>query len=197
MDGSQGEDDANLVRRTLDGDRAAFGELSQRYFRMLWVLAYQKTHNSADADDLVQESLVRGYRSLSTLRDHERFGAWLYNIAFKLCLDWLRKKKRSKDVALSEQVLSHAHSGRIKRQAVDAELVDAEQQDQVMAAVGSLSDKYRLVITLRYVNRLSYQEIADHLGEPMGTIANRLHRATKMLRDQLTPQDAPASKGDA
>ncbi|MCA8920846.1 MAG: RNA polymerase sigma factor [Planctomycetes bacterium] len=197
MDDGDGVNDAMLVARALEGDRASFGRLADRYFRMLWVLAYQKTQSSADADDLVQEALVRGYRSLSTLRDPERFGAWLYNIAFKLCLDWLRKKKRSKDVVLNEQVLAHAHSGRIKRQAVEANLEDAEQRDRVMAAVGALSDKYRLVITLRYVNRLSYQEIADHLGEPMGTIANRLHRATHMLREQLTAEGEPAHGRDA
>ncbi|MEZ6188345.1 MAG: RNA polymerase sigma factor [Planctomycetota bacterium] len=192
--GSDGEDDAILVARALGGDREAFGALADRYYRMLWVLAFQKTHSSADADDLVQETLVRGYRSLDSLRDAKRFGAWIYNIGFKLCLDWLRRQKRSKDVALSEQVLAHAHSGRIKRQDVDARLEDSEQRDRVMAAVGELSDKYRLVITLRYVRRMSYQEIAEHLDEPMGTIANRLHRATHMLREKLAPQDEAAPR---
>jgi RNA polymerase sigma-70 factor (ECF subfamily) len=180
--------DQTLVAQTLNGDQEAFGILAERYYRTLWVLAYQKTGNRSDAEDLVQEALVRAFRALPSLRDPTRFASWVYNITLKLCIDWIRRRRRrDSTVALEEDQLKPKESGRFGRLQgqIGDELEQAEEHERVLEAIGELPDKYRLVITLRFVKRLSYKEIAEHLDEPAGTVANRLHRATRMLQQRL------------
>lgn len=177
-----------LVERALAGDKEAFGVLAQRYYRMISVLAYQKTGHRSDAEDIVQEALVRAYRALPSLREGGKFAAWIYNITLKLCIDWGRRRdRRDGAVLLDEEALSSGSSGRLVRppDPVGAQLEAAEEHDRVLDTMAQLPDKYRIVMTLRYVEKLSYKEIADHLGEPPGTIANRLHRAMKMIQQRL------------
>ena len=181
-------DDATLVAQALEGDKEAFGALAERYYRMISVLAYQKTGQRADAEDIVQEALVRAFKALPNLRDPRKFAAWIYNITLKLCIDWARRRqRRDSAVPLNEATLAPAESGRFARARpqVGQELEAREEHDKILAAVGQLPDRYRLVMTLRYVKKLSYRDIAEHLGEPPGTIANRLHRAMRMVQGKL------------
>lgn len=180
--------DRELVQRALDGDKDAFGQLAERYFRMISVLAYQKTGHRADAEDIVQEAFVRAFKALDSLRDGKRFPAWLYHITLKLCIDWSRKReRRTHTINLDGEALARAESGRYHREdvTVGTRLEQAEEHQKILEAVGMLPDKYGLVVTLRYAKKMSYREIAEHLGEPAGTVANRLHRATKMLQEKL------------
>lgn len=182
------ETDHTLVERTLQGDREAFGALAERYYRMISVLAIQKTGHRADAEDIVQEAYVKAFRALPSLREGSKFAAWIYNITLKLCIDWLRRReRRDGTVPFDDDALGHSTSGRLARPTnrVGEDLESQDEQARILRSMGALPDKYRLVITLRYVRKMSYKEIADHLGEPAGTIANRLHRATRMLQDRL------------
>jgi RNA polymerase sigma-70 factor (ECF subfamily) len=184
------ESDHDLVERSLQGDRDAFGQLAERYYRMVSVLALQKTGHRADAEDIVQEAYVRAYRALGSLREGSRFAAWIYNITLKLCIDWLRRReRRDGTVPFDDDSAAHSTSGRLSRSALGGGVGDAlearDEQAHILRAMGALPDKYRLVITLRYVRKMSYKDIAEHLGEPPGTIANRLHRATRLLQDRL------------
>jgi RNA polymerase sigma-70 factor (ECF subfamily) len=180
--------DQELVELAVNGDKDAFGVLAERYFRMISVLAYQKTGHRTDAEDIVQEALVRAFKALPTLREGARFPAWLYHITLKLCIDLSRRReRRDKTVNLDPDALARAESGRFRRADVDVghEMERAEEHQRVLGAVAMLPDKYGLVVTLRYVEKMSYRDIADHLGEPPGTVANRLHRATRMLQEKL------------
>jgi RNA polymerase sigma-70 factor (ECF subfamily) len=171
--------DGDLVRRSLAGDRGAFGDLVGRYERLVSVLAFQKVGNRADAEDVAQEAFFKAFAALGELKEPERFGSWLYGIVFRAGVDTLRRRaRRGPPVAIEdvEPVSALRTEGEASRR---------EEAEQVVAAVGALPDKYRLVLTLRYQEMLSYQEIAAHLGEPAGTIANRLHRAANLLRDRL------------
>ena len=177
-----------LVERTLQGDRDAFGLLAERYYRMVSVLAIQKTGHQADAEDIVQEAYVKAFRALPTLREGSKFAAWIYNITLKLCIDWLRRRdRRDGTVPFDDDVPGHSTSGRMTRpvHGVGEDLEAADEQARILRTMGAMPDRYRLVITLRYVRKMSYKDIAEHLGEPAGTIANRLHRATRMLQDRL------------
>lgn len=182
------ESDHVLVERTIQGDREAFGALAERYYRMISVLAIQKTGHRADAEDIVQEAYVKAFRALPSLREGSKFAAWIYNITLKLCIDWLRRReRRDGTVPFDDDALGHSTSGRLARptQRIGEDLETQDEQARILKSMGALPDKYRLVITLRYVRKMSYKDIADHLGEPAGTIANRLHRATRMLQDRL------------
>lgn len=179
--------DEALVEASRNGSAEAFGQLTERHYRMVWILAYQRTRQGSDADDLVQETFVRAYRGLPGLRDGARFASWVYNIALKLCIDWSRRRqRRDSTVPLDEDQVGRTQSRAWRRDArVGEALETADEHDRVLSALGELPDKYRLVLTLRYVRRMSYKEIAAHLGEPAGTVANRLHRAVRMLQQRL------------
>ncbi|MCO5172038.1 MAG: sigma-70 family RNA polymerase sigma factor [Planctomycetes bacterium] len=193
-DDPAGVSDHDLVERALQGDREAFGRLAERYYRMISVLALQKTGHRADAEDIVQEAYVRAYRALGSLREGSKFAAWIYNITLKLCIDWLRRReRRDGTVPFDDDAPAHSTSGRLSRSllGVGEALEASDEQAQILRAMGGLPDRYRLVITLRYVRKMSYKEIAEHLGEPAGTVANRLHRATRMLQDRMGGRRVP------
>lgn len=168
--------DAELVRESLTGDSDAFAALVERHRRLIYALALQKVHDPADADDVAQETFIKAYRSLHTLRDPARFGSWLYGIALRGAMDWLRL--RGKSVSLANDLVPFAAS--IQDTEEVRELVEA-----VMNAVGELSDAHRLVITLRYVHGLGAKEIAGQLGEARGAIRSRLFKAAQILRRRL------------
>ena len=171
--------DGDLVRRSLAGDRAAFGDLVERYERVIGVLAFQKVGNRSDAEDVAQEAFLKAFAALDELKEPERFGSWLYGIVFRAAIDLLRRRQRRGPVVAIEDVEP------VSAIRTETEVARREQSERVVEAVGELPDKYRLVLTLRYQESLSYQEIADHLGEPAGTVANRIHRAANLLRERL------------
>ncbi len=176
MGQGQTRSDAELVRESLAGDTDAFAALVDRFRRPIYALALQKVHDPADADDVAQETFIKAYRSLHTLRDHERFGSWLYRIALRGAMDWLRLRGRSVSLpsGLEPFASPFQDSAEVK------ELVEA-----VMNAVGELSDAHRLVVTLRYIHGFSSKEIARHLGESRGAIRSRLFKAAQILRKRL------------
>ena len=186
--------DASLVARVLGRDREAYSELVGRYWKMVSVICYQKTRNFSDAEDMAQESFVKAYSAIHTLRDPARFGAWLYNIASRTSIDWLRRKRRELPSVSIDQLAER----RVQIAAPDHTGEQVEMRDlhdRAMQAVDELPEKYSLVLTLRYVRRMSYREIAEHLGEPAGTVSNRLHRAAEMLRRALTKEGAVERSG--
>lgn len=186
--------DALLVARVLGGDREAYSDLVRRYWRMVSVICYQKTRNFSDAEDMAQESFVKAYSAIHTLRDPARFGAWLYNIASRTSIDWLRRKRRELPSVSIDQLAER----RLEIAAPDHTREQVEMRDlhhRAMQAVDELPEKYSLVLTLRYVRRMSYREIAEHLGEPAGTVSNRLHRAAEMLRRALAKEGAVERSG--
>ena len=190
-----GPSDKELVALSQKGDRASFGVLCERYYGMVSILAYQKIRNRTDAEDLVQESFVRAYRAIESLREGEKFPGWLYRITLKICLDHLRKvNRRDATVPLDED----AH-GAPALDAGGADLEAREEHSKVARAIAKLPDKYRLVITLRFIDKKSYREIAQQLGEPDGTIANRIHRAVKMLQNALdgAPSDVTLEEAES
>ncbi|MBI3724404.1 sigma-70 family RNA polymerase sigma factor [bacterium] len=174
--------DNELVTQAKGGNRDAFGQLADRYYRMVSILAYQKIKNRADAEDVVQEAFVRAYRALESLREAEKFGGWLYHIALKICLDHLRKRDRHDAPVRLDDL---AHAGVAADVPEPSALETQEENTKVSDAIAALPDKYRIVITLVYIEKKSYKEIAEQLGEPDGTIANRIHRAMKMLRQAI------------
>lgn len=177
-----GVTDGELVRRALAGDRGAFGELVGRYERIVGVLAFQKVGNHADAEDVAQEAFLKAYAALAELEDRERFGSWLYGIAVHASIDHLRRRARRGPAVPIDAGVAEAIPARPD---AEADPGTRDEAARVVEAVGELPDKYRIVLTLRYQKLMSYQEIAEHLGEPPGTISNRIHRAAGMLRERL------------
>jgi RNA polymerase sigma-70 factor (ECF subfamily) len=169
--------DAELVRKTLAGDREAFGRLVERHRRTIFALSVQRGFQQSEADDLAQETFVRAFKSLACLQDPEQFARWLYGIAGHVAADAARTRKRRREVGeLDDAPELAAEDGAHER-------VDADRESaQVFQALAELPEEQRLVLTLRYLEELSPKEIAERLGQPRGTVRSRLHHALAFLK---------------
>ena len=144
-------------------------------------MAYRLTGNDADAQDLVQEVLLRVRRGLETYRPGSLEG-WLSRIATNAFLDEVRRRRRRPTVALPddpERVLPAEHDA-------DAALAATTLPDDVQDALRSLAPEFRAAVVLCDVVGLTYEEIADQLGVPVGTVRSRIHRGRAQLRGVLT-----------
>lgn len=171
-------DDATLVRRFQQGDEEAFDELVERHRRRVYSLAVRLV-GSVDADDLAQEAFLAAYRSLPTFRGDSTFSTWIYRITVYLCSHH-RRRRRPELVELDE----HHADGRRDSDPVSRTL-RGELRDQVRDAIDALPYKLRLVIVLRDLHGLTYEEIAAVVGCPVGTVRSRLHYATQKLAENL------------
>jgi RNA polymerase sigma factor (sigma-70 family) len=178
--------DSDLVFASLEGDHAAFGELVERHGRRLTAVARRMLGGDADAEDLVQETLLHAYLGLERLRDPDRFASWAYGIALNLAKMRLRDRR---DGALP---LLDADGGRrppgvFAAEPTPDELAETrELWERVRRAVDVLPASERRAVLLYYVEGQSCEEIAALLGEPAGTVRVRLHRARGRLRHRLS-----------
>jgi RNA polymerase sigma-70 factor, ECF subfamily len=182
-----GENDVALVRRARDGDRAAFEELVRRTSRLVYARLYLDTGDPHLAEDLLQETLLRAYRSLHTLWDPAGFRPWLLAIAQNVLTDSARHDARQKRAGppRSDTPLSLVPA---PEESPDAELQREESRQKVLSVLRSLPEEYRLPLTLRYVGGADYETIGIQLGLTNGSLRGLLHRGLKMLRERL-PED--------
>ncbi len=179
--------DADLVRQTLAGRTEAYGELVRRWAGRITALCHSKVGRADIAEDLSQESLMRGYRALNTLADPEKFGAWLWGIALRACLDWLKSKQRTQ-VSFSALGPDRNPEDFIPNRTDEGELdVDrADELQQLMGEVEALPEEYRKVVMLYYYQDMTYRELAQLLGVSAATINARLTKARTLLRERLS-----------
>jgi RNA polymerase sigma-70 factor (ECF subfamily) len=177
--------DGELVRQVLDGRTSAYGELARRWAACVLAVCHARTGSRHAAEDLAQESLLRGLRALPTLHEPDKFGPWLRGIATRVCLDW-RKAKQTHQVAFG--ALPEDPSGRLADggEAPGDRLDRAEQVRQLLDQVEALPDAYREVVMLYYYQDVTYQELADALGVSPATVNSRLTKARAMLRSRLS-----------
>lgn len=181
-------DDPKCIARALAGDERAYGELLVRYRSRVLGLALRMVQNADDAADIAQEAFVRAFQSLSTFDVTKSFGAWIAKITANLCIDHFRRRRLSL-VSLDAPI--EAERGDRAREYPDAgpiadEIVGrGESEKRLDALIASLPPRYRVVVILRYREDLAYEEIADVLGIPLGTVKARLHRAHHLLKRRL------------
>lgn len=178
--------DEVLVKRAQSGDRNSLNELIGRYERKTYNLAYRLMGNHADASDAAQEALVRLCLRIHKFRGDSAFSTWLFRVVTNTCLDELRRRGRLRHASLDD--LLPVDEGLVPRQAADtsANPVEWAERNEVQAAIHRairrLPEDYRVVVVLRDIQGLSYQEIATVLGATLGTVKSRLHRARQALR---------------
>jgi RNA polymerase sigma-70 factor (ECF subfamily) len=165
--------DADLIRATLDGDDEAFRALCGRYGPVLSAYLAGRTPATADADDLLQEVLLKAYRGLHGLRSRQAFGAWIVKIARRELAEFHRSRRRDGPIA--------EDAATAKPDLIEAREVSA----LVLAALGELKDGYREVVYLRLVEEWSTAEIAMKLGMREGSVRMRAARGIAMLREKL------------
>lgn len=185
------ERDAQLVARTLEGDRSAFGELVEHYQKRAYSVAYGIVRDREEAWDVAQEAFVKAYRNLDRFAGDSAFFTWLYRITYNLSIDAVRARSR-RDVKLLDESreLENAlqKQGKPTFDVNPGEVTDRAELKRILhQAMSALSEKHRAVIVLREVEGLSYEEIADVLGVAKGTVMSRLFHARKNLQSLLTP----------
>ncbi|MGB7295004.1 MAG: sigma-70 family RNA polymerase sigma factor [Candidatus Aminicenantales bacterium] len=177
-------EETDLIRRSQAGDGEAFGVLIERYKGKVFSLAYGFTRDRTAADDLAQEVFIKAYFSLPRFKARSEFGTWLYRIAVNHAKDYLRKNRnRQKDVSI-EDIGEHRLAAAEKSQ--EDLRSQEERRAMVLAAVERLPEKYRVVLTLRDIEGMSYEDIARILDLSPGTVDSRLHRARQKMRQRLT-----------
>ncbi len=179
--------DEQLMEQSRKGSREALSELIQRRHGAVYSLCYRMMGNAAEAEDLTQESFLRLYRSLDKFRPGMRVRPWLHKIVVNLCLDALRKRRTA--VLQLDELAEGACQPQPPRgdELPEEAFLGREAQLAVQDALLRLPSEYRVVLVLRYLEDLSYQEVADTLGVPLSTIETRVYRAKKMLGRLLSP----------
>jgi len=180
--------DADLVRLCLEGDTDAYGDLVERYQGAVYATAYYYVGRYGAAEDVSQDAFLAAYRSLPKLQDPSRFGPWLREITSRTAANWLRKHGKRIE---NETPLPYRRTVSIEEAAESPEGVMArgERYAQVQAAVDELPDHYRLPVVLRYLQELSYDEIAQFTGASRDEVRGLLQRAGKILREKLRDND--------
>ena len=176
-------DDVVLIQRILAGDETAFASLVRKYQRQVHTLAWRKIRDFHIAEDITQETFLQAYQKLETLEDPTRFPRWLYVIADRLCIAWLRKNQRHTE-PLEETDLSGVETEAYSRFVATehAETFAEARRDLVEKLLAKLKGNNRTVITLHYLEGMTYAEIVNLLGVPENTIRSRLRRARQQLK---------------
>lgn len=169
-----------LVKRSCQGDTAAYAELIHRHSRRAFSICFGMTGHQQDAEDLTQQTLIKGFKKLSHLKKTQSFGPWINRVAKHTCVDHLRRAQRKRD-GVSEYA-----------QAKGAELANAPDQAKdfsgLLHALKKLKPEDRTALSLFYFEGQSARRVARQLNTSESTLLVRLSRARKKLRTLLTPE---------
>ena len=177
---SERDTNKSLIEDCRRGDREAFRLLFETYKDRVYSIALYWSGDAEGAADITQQVFLRLFTRLEQFRHDAEFTTWLYRIVVNACLDERRKQRRFVPVSEAVEVKRMSEHGTQEKSYLQREVADS-----VQLAIAELKPKYRLPILLKYVEGLSYEEIAGALGCSKGTVASRLNRGHKMLARRL------------
>ena len=181
------DSDSELIKQCLDGDTEAFGLLVARYQDRLVNMLAKVTGSAEEAGEIAQQAFVLAFRNLASFQGRSAFYTWLYRIAMNAMISEKRRNRRqsvSIDAVRERTGSEPVDQDADNRPARAIEL--AEQQRQVQAALAELSEEFRIVLVLKEIDGLKYEEIAEIVDCPIGTVRSRIHRARNEMREKLT-----------
>lgn len=182
--------DQALVQRVQHGDKRAFDLLVRKYQHKIVGVVSRYVSDWSEAQDVAQEAFLRAYRAIGAFRGDSQFYTWMYKIAINTAKNWLVSQGRrppTEDVAV-EDAVQFEGALRLKETATpDRELMRQEIERTVFQTVQSLPEELRTAITLREVDGLSYEEIAESMNCPIGTVRSRIFRAREAIDEKLRP----------
>jgi RNA polymerase sigma-70 factor (ECF subfamily) len=176
------ENEKKLIQRAQKGDQDAFASLVDEHQRYVYNLALRVVKDENEALDLAQETFVRAWTALPNFKGKSQFRTWLYRIVTNLCYNRLPNLRRSLN-DLGDDVMENVPETNFNNPVQEFE--SNETRRHLHKAIENLDEKYRLLITLRYQNELSYDEIASTLNLPLGTVKTGIFRAKEQLRKTL------------
>ena len=177
--------DFNLVGKAKDGDQRAYAELMQRYKDSIYFMALKMVNNKDDAMDLTVETFGKAFENIEKYKPDFAFSTWLFRIATNNCIDFIRKKRISL-ISINSMVDDDGDDRplQIKSDTLNPEetSIKKQQQEQLKIIVEKLPQRYKTLIVLRYFEEQSYEEIAQQLDLPLGTVKTRIRMAIMELR---------------
>ena len=185
-------DDRALAAEAAAGSQRAFRELLERYERPVFSIVYRMVRDRALAEDLTQEAFIRAFRAIGGYNPGYKFSSWIFKIAHNLTIDHLRKRRidtisleGSPDAVTEEEQARTRPVLESPGERPDAHVENLELGGAIEAAIGRLRPHYRTVTLLRHVEGYSYNEIAEILDLPLGTVKTYIHRARLELKEAL------------
>lgn len=181
-------EDDKLVTKAVQGQKDSYKKLVDKYNRPIYFHIRKMIKEQELVEDLVQEVFIKAFKNLATYSNQYAFSTWLYRIATNHTIDYLRKKKLP-TFSISDPIKTK--DGEVEVQlpdtsfATDAPIIKHERKAIVQEAIANLPEKYRKVIRMRHMDELSYDEIADELNIPLGTVKAHIFRARELLYKAL------------
>ena len=180
--------DLILVNQALAGNQRAYAELLGRYRDAVFFLLLKMVHSKDDADDLTMEAFGKAFKRLNQYTPEYAFSTWLFKISTNNCIDFLRRKKNTTIVSIDKPIEHEEGSAltrSLKADDLDPEEVMLQKQKSEMLhlVVDKLKPRYRVLVELRYFEELAYEEIAEKLNLPLGTVKAQLFRARDLLQN--------------
>ncbi|OGB63777.1 MAG: RNA polymerase subunit sigma-24 [Caldithrix sp. RBG_13_44_9] len=188
VDNEKRQEDKQLIERALKGDNKAFESLLNKYRNLVFSIMLKMVRNKQEAEDLTQEAFMKAFSSLATFNDEFAFSTWLMKIASNNCIDFLRKRKlkvysiheplQYKDEKIEIDIPDHEPTP-------ERNLIQSERSRIIEDAINELPQRYRYVIILRHKEEKSYEEIAEIMNLPLGTVKAQIFRAREILNKRL------------
>ena len=178
-------EESRLIQRASGGDAEAFNSLMGMHERRMYAVALRMCGNPEDAQDCLQEAMLRIYRAISGFKAQSSFSTWIYRITMNTCLDELRKRKSRPSTSLDglvEEGWSPTDSG----DSPERHAVRREMRGKLRALIQELPEDMRAAVVLRDIQGYAYDEIADILGANVGTIKSRISRGREKLREKIS-----------
>lgn len=177
----------NLIRRCKNMERDAFDVLLNSYEGLLYRLCFSYTRNHESSMDIMQEVFIKVFRSISTFDESRPFWPWLKRIAVNTCLNYERDQQKHVHAALDSLCLDKPDLINTidSRTDIEEDLVAIDMKRIIEEAIIKLPDSYRMVLVLRYVEDMSYKEMASIMDQPIGTVKSNLCRARNLLKANL------------
>lgn len=180
---AKAQHDYMLVERAKTGDQKAYAELMDRYKDSIYFMLLKMVNNKSDADDLTIEAFGKAFKNIKQYTPNYAFSTWLFKIASNNCIDFIRKKRENAISIDKQEVDEEQPSIHLPSNTPDPEESLIKNQKVVMmhAVIKELKPNYQTLIQLRYLKEYSYEEIANELNLPLGTIKAQLFRARELL----------------
>ncbi|MCI5892602.1 MAG: sigma-70 family RNA polymerase sigma factor [Clostridiales bacterium] len=184
-------DENKLIKKAQKGDADAFEKIISEYQNVVYSVAYRYADNAEDAADMSQEIFLKMFRNINTFQFKSKLSTWIYRVATNTCIDLVKKTKNVRNTYSIDDGYENS-DGETKFNEIaddssqpDIAVENGEIRDVINMAISRLSDDYRLVIILRDIQGLSYDEISEIVGCSVGTVKSRISRGRKNLREIL------------
>ena len=183
--------DYELVNRALEGDQKSYAELMERYRDAIYFMLLKMVNNKSDAEDLTLEAFGKAFKKIHQYTPNYAFSTWLFKIATNNCLDFIRKRKAN--IVSIDQNIDDQEGQYISPTSMlssgnpdpEEKLIKEQNIQLIQDIVSKLKPRYRKLVELRYFKEYSYEEIADELNLPLGTVKAQLFRARELLSNIL------------